>query len=388
MTADGSAVPGLGGFEEPRYGAGALTDVAPSVLASLGVPGEPNVLGLPPARRACVLLVDGLGWEQLLAARRHAPFLASLLPGEGGAGGPITASFPTTTATSLTSLGTGTEPGHHGIVGFKVAVPGSGLVLNQLTWDPSVDPEEWQPCATAYERAERAGVAAAYVGPAAFEGSGLNRAWARGGRHVGAESATDVAVHAAQALAAADRSYVVAYHSDLDSYGHLFGAGSEHWRTHLGMVDRLAERLAALLPPGSALYVTADHGMVDIDPALRIDLDAEPALQEGVRVRAGEARMRQVYTAAGAAADVRAAWSERLAGHADVLLRDEAIAAGYFGPVDDRVRPRIGDVVALARGSAALVATRSEPFESSLAGQHGSLTPAELRIPLLRAARD
>jgi hypothetical protein len=66
-----------------------------------------------------------------------------------------------------------------------------------------------------------------------------------------------------------------------------------------------------------------------------------------------------------------------------VVSRDEAIDAGWFGPVDERFRPRIGDVVAAPAGSWALVATKAEPLESSLVGMHGSLTPSDQFVPLL-----
>ena len=79
-------------------------------------------------------------------------------------------------------------------------------------------------------------------------------------------------------------------------------------------------------------------------------------------------------------------WRESLADHAWVVSRDEAIAAGWFGgAVDDRVRPRIGDVVAATKGQAALVRRTVEPMESALIGHHGSLTSAEQRVPLLLA---
>ncbi|WP_017594308.1 alkaline phosphatase family protein [Nocardiopsis potens] len=383
-----TAVPGGDApFEAPRYGAGSLADLAPSVLASLGVPGEPNALGLPPARRACVLLIDGMGWEPLLAAREHAPFLSSLI-GAPAARPPLTAAFPTTTATSLTTFGTGAAPGHHGIVGYKVVVPGTDTVLNQLRWgaEAGVEPEEWQPLTTVYQRAERAGVATGYVASAAFEGSRLTRATARGSSYLPADDLTSVAVRVSAELAARERSLVFAYHADLDSYGHLHGVGSDHWRVHLGQVDRLAEQIAGALPPDTALYITADHGMVDSDPGQRVDLEADPELRRGVRVVAGEARMRQVYTEPGAAEDVRSAWAERLGPAAAVLTREEAVAAGYYGPATDgAVRERIGDVLAVARGAAALVLPAAEPAESRLVGQHGSLTPAELSIPLLAA---
>jgi hypothetical protein len=68
-----------------------------------------------------------------------------------------------------------------------------------------------------------------------------------------------------------------------------------------------------------------------------------------------------------------------------VSSREDAVASGVFGPVDDGVVERIGDVVALARGSWALVTPRLEPGPSRLIGYHGSLTATELAIPLLVA---
>ncbi|MBB4933073.1 hypothetical protein F4561_003893 [Lipingzhangella halophila] len=370
------------GFGSPHYGAGSLAELVPSVLASLGVPNEPATLDLPPVRRACVLLVDGMGWELLAAHRFHAPFLSSLLD----TAGPITASFPTTTATSLTTLGTGLPPGHHGIVGLQVALPGTDRVMHQLRWAPDVDPETWQPRRTAYQRAEEAGVTTGYVAFGGYEGTGLSRASARGSRYVPANDITELAVKAGTALAEGDRSLVVVYHSDLDTYGHMCGVDSPYWRLHLGHVDRLAEQLATQLPPDAALYVTADHGMVDSTPASRIDVESDPELSAGVRVLAGEARVRHVHTRDGAADDVLAAWRAKLSGRAEVITRDEAVAGGLFGGVADAVLPRIGDILALARGETALVAPRAEPTQSALVGQHGSLTPEELRVPLLRAS--
>ncbi|MDA0566096.1 alkaline phosphatase family protein [Streptomonospora sp. S1-112] len=377
MTAHSAPVPDLA---VPDYTTGSLSTLAPSVLASLGVPGEPNPLGLPPVRRACVLVVDGMGWEPLVAHRAHAPFLSGLIDSAA----PITAGFPTTTATSLTSLGTGLAPGHHGIIGYQVVLPGTDRLFNHLRWRDEVDPRTWQPHATVYERAERAGVRTSYIADGAYEGSGLSVALSRGSGYVPAGNVTELAVRAGEALAAHDRVLALVYHPQLDGYGHLHGVGSAYWRAELGQVDRLAEQIAAALPPDSALYITADHGMVDAAEADRVDVESPPEFRAGVRVLAGEARVRQVYTREGAAEDTAAAWRELLGGRARVLLREEAVAEGLFGGVEDRVRPRIGDVLAVARGNTVLVAPELEPGPSLFVGHHGSLTPAELRVPLLR----
>jgi hypothetical protein len=140
------------------------------------------------------------------------------------------------------------------------------------------------------------------------------------------------------------------------------------------------------------MYVTADHGMVDVGPDDRIDADEDSSvLRDGVALLGGEARARHVYARPGAAEDVLATWREVLGERAWVLSREEAVKEGWFGPVgsavSDAMAPRIGDVVAACAGSWAVVASRAEPFESALIGMHGSLTAAEQLVPMLTPAR-
>jgi hypothetical protein len=150
----------------------------------------------------------------------------------------------------------------------------------------------------------------------------------------------------------------------------------------LQLVDRFVEQLVEWLPAGARLYVTADHGMVDISAEGRIDVDAEPSLRDGVEVMAGEARARYLYVRDGALDDVLATWRERLGSDAVVCARDEAIDAGWFGPVTDAYRARIGDVIVAALADIAVVASKRHPNEARLIGHHGSLTAAEQLVPL------
>jgi hypothetical protein len=173
------------------------------------------------------------------------------------------------------------------------------------------------------------------------------------------------------------------YTGDLDGTGHACGCTSAAWRYQLAHVDKLAEQLAGALPRGTVLHVTADHGMVDVPLQERTDADQLPQLREGVAVLGGEPRARHVYAKPGAERDALAIWQETLATSAWVVGKDEAIGAGWFGPVDSRVADRIGDVVVAARGSSAVVATVAEPRESALIGMHGSLAPSDQRVPLL-----
>ena len=364
-----------------------LADVVPSVLAAMGAAGFEACIDLPtPVRGACVLLIDGLGAELLDAHAADAPVLAGLR------GQTLQVGFPSTTAAGLAAIGTGCRSGEHGLVGYSFRLPDAG-VINALRWRPhpwgddlrdTVRPEAVQPLPTTFERAVDAGFAVSVVSGAEFARSGLTRAVLRGGDYIGVHATGELAAAVSGCIAAGGFCY--GYHADLDLVGHLHGPGSTAWRMQLRQVDRLVESVVETLPADALLAVVADHGMVAVDPTEVVDLDTTPALQTGVAAVGGEARARHVYTATGAADDVLAAWRETLADTAWVLSRDEAIAAGWFGGrVRDDVLPRIGDVVAAARGSAALMRRTAEPLESALVGHHGSLTSAEQRIPLLIA---
>jgi Type I phosphodiesterase / nucleotide pyrophosphatase len=369
----------------PRYGTASLCDVLPAIARGLGVPGCDGGLELAPADRACLFLVDGLGWELLLAHPDEAPFLTSLLPTSlGGTGEPLTAGFPSTTATSLASVGTGLHPGAHGLAGYTVLVPGTATLMNQLRWQPWTDPRAWQPHPTLFARAHAAGIATCQVSSPLFAQTPLTQVALSGGTFLGQTAGEERMDVAAERLAAGDRTLVYTYYSELDSVGHRYGVDSDAWRGQLMRVDRLAQRLAELLPPRAALYVTADHGMIDIARENHVDFDDDWELRAGVAALGGEGRARHVYAVPGAGPDVYAVWSEVLGDRMWVATRDEAIAAGWFGPyVDDRVRARIGDVVAAAHDDIAVVATRTEPKESQMVGLHGSMTPTEQLVPLL-----
>ena len=372
----------------PEYGTGALCDVIPAAVAGFAVPGMPaSGLVLEPADRVCVFLVDGLGWELLLRHAELAPFLTSLLPtSRGGTGRPLTAGFPATTATSLASIGTGLPPGTHGLAGYTTLNPDTGRLMNQLRWQPWTSPGVWQPYPTVFRLAHAAGIATCQVSSPAFGHTPLTKVALSGGTFHGRLTGEERMDLAADRLAAGDRALVYTYYSELDGMGHRHGVDSDAWRGQLVMVDTLARRLAEQLPPRTALYVTADHGMIDIpfDEESRIDFDEDWELRAGVAVLGGEARARHVYAVPGAAADVHAVWSEVLGDRMWVASRDQAVAAGWFGPRPEaRVLGRIGDVVAVARDEVAVVAARTEVSETKMVGLHGSLAPVEQLVPLL-----
>ncbi|MFG1837750.1 alkaline phosphatase family protein [Micromonospora sp. NPDC049175] len=386
MIAEADGTPAPLAVLGPDHGGGRLADVLPSALAVLGVPGAADPLGLAPTlagvRRIAVLLVDGLGWYQLPTAAPYAPTLAGLA---ATAGRPLLAGFPSTTPTSLVSLGTGVPPGAHGVLGFTVRVPGTDRVLTHTDWAGDPSPLSWQPVTTQLERARAAGVTTTVVSRPEFGGSGLTLAANRGGDFRGAAGGDAVAAAMLAALAAGvGPTLVSGYHADLDRHGHLSGVDSAPWRVAATEVDALVARLVDGLPPDAALLVTADHGQLDIPAAHRFDLDTDPRLRDGIRVVAGEARVRYLHVAPGALDDVVAAWSAVLGDAARVQTRDEVVATGWFGPVPEEHLARIGDVVVTCNDTYAVMASRTErPMASKLVAYHGSDTAAELTVPLL-----
>ncbi len=386
---------------EPEI-SGTLADVLPSVLASLvsahpGLRGaDPGSVGyaarprmsLTPARRAVVVLVDGLGDELLRRRAGHAPTLRAALP----AAYRMVCGFPSTTATSMGSFGTGLSPGAHGLVGYEVLDPERDVVVNELSWLagelPGPDPRRWQPHPTVFEQAEQCGVAVTRIGPGFFHGSGLTEAALRGGRFRGASALSARVELAVEAVRESPAGLVYLYWGDLDKVGHLHGAGSGEWTEQLEGIDAEIGRLVQRVPADTAVYLTADHGMVDVPFDDRIDLADEPSLLAGVRHVGGEPRSVQLYCQPGAAAEVVAAWTERLGSAAQVWHRDAATAAGLFGPpaeVAERVRPRIGDVVVTMTDRLAVVdSTRMRPELLALLGLHGSTSLDETAIPLLQ----
>ena len=365
----------------PRWGESTLADLLPSIAAHLGHPdaGAP-VIDLPQANRYVLVLVDGLGYDILKQGLSIAPYFASLF----GDAATLTATVPSTTATSLTSLGTGVTPAEHGIVGYSFRDPETGAVFNSLAWNTPTAPETLQCCPTWFERLTEAGHASHAVVPIRFDGSGLTRSALRGQVVSGLEredDEEDLIARAVEASRAGEKSLVYVYERMLDHTAHAHGVDHEFWRTQLMRIDDLVERLREALDDEVVLLVTGDHGMVDVPQDRRIIVEDEAELMVGVDQFGGEGRFRQLYTAD--AEGVAQRWRKVLGDRAWVRTREEAVAQGWFGaePLPG-ISERIGDVVAAMRDDWAVMSL-ALPGELGLVGMHGSLTRAEMVIPLL-----
>lgn len=353
-----------------------LADVLPNCLDALQ--GRRGALGLAPVTHAIVLLVDGLGASALAAHRGHARTLAARLD----AGPVIAAGFPSTTASAIATLTTGAGSGAHGMVGYRVLDPERDVVMNELTGDPAVDPARWQRMPTLFERAASEGVRSVAIGSPRHADSWFTRAVLRGADYVGEVSVEDRFAAARRELDRPGPSLVYLYISELDVEAHARGLDSERWIEALEALDAAVGSLVAALGSGHGLLVTADHGMIDVPAGAQVIV--APELLTGVRAVAGEPRCLQLHVAPGVdPQEVAARWRAAEPARAWVATRAEAVAAGWFGDVDTAVAPRIGDVLVAARKRHAFYLDEQDTGRRMI-GQHGSLTPDEREVPLLR----
>lgn len=355
-----------------------LTDVLPNSIAAL----EGRSPRLPAVRSVIVFVVDGLGARSLAEHPGYARFLATRATRRSVA----TTVFPSTTAAALTSLLTGQDVGAHGIVGYRALDPTAGEVRNQLTdWGPgALDPFTWP---RAEPLTARRPPRSFVVSRPEYADSGFTIATLRGAE-VHGERDLDARVRLAIHLArSTDGALVYLYAPELDTAGHRHGVASAEWTTSLEAVDAAARRLHEAAGVDTGVLLTADHGMVDVPAHRHILLDHGDARLDAVRLLGGEPRMLHLYAVPGRAGELRDAW----AGEQDrswVLTRQEAIDAGLFGEsVGAEVRERIGDVLVAARARVAYYDARiAEPSARQMIGQHGSLTPEERIVPLIRLA--
>ncbi len=358
----------------------------PSIFSSLGLTTAQDSIncGESPTGREILFLVDGLGADVLTQFADAAPTLARMQ-----SRGSVTTSFPSTTATSLATLTTGEMPGAHGMLGYTVQVPRSGgRILNTLKWDERVDPVMWQPVPTLFERAVAAGITTTHVAAKRYENTGFTRAVFRGAHYKGANIAPDLISETISALSQSP-SFVYLYVNDLDSAGHSDGVGSDKWLAALGAVDQLAADLIAKVPTGTRIWLTADHGMINVGE--KIILGQENDLLKDIAVIAGEPRARHLYLSAAnpnSASEVVSRWESALGSKVRMHTRQSAIDAGLFGSkVSLDASERAGDVIAIAQENIVLLDPERSDKEGAMIGHHGGDSAIESSVPLLTAQK-
>ena len=359
-----------------------LSQITPSLFASLGLESAVDHLGvgISPNGRELLFLIDGFGFDTLSKYADVMPTMSRMFNH-----GTIKTAFPSTTATSLATLTTGELPGVHGMLGYTVQVPRSGgRLLNALKWDERVDPENWQPVETLFQRATKVGITVTHVAAKRYENSGFTRAVFRGAQYKGANVVTDLVSETKQALQKTP-SFVYLYVNDLDNAGHSDGVGSDKWIAALSSIDQMVSSLMKEVPKGTRMWVTSDHGMINVEEKIIIGQD-NPLLT-GVSVIAGEPRARHIYLSEDspqAREDAASLWQQYLQEKALVLTREQAVSTNLFGAdMSPDALDRMGEVIAIARGGLVLLDADRADKEGAMVGHHGGDSEIESQVGLL-----
>jgi predicted AlkP superfamily pyrophosphatase or phosphodiesterase len=356
----------------PAYGGACLDAVVPAILERRFE--QPLWMPAPvvDARQVVLLTLDGLGWDQLQARAGLAPTLSGMV------GGAITTVAPSTTATALTSLTTGEPPARHGVVGYRLRVGGSD-VLNVLRWRvPSGDAREVVPPGQFQSIEPFDGIRPPVVTRAEFGETGFTGAHLAGVRLFGWRMPSTLVSHV-RTLVEDDEPFVYAYYDGIDKVAHEHGIGAAY-DEELRATDRLVADVAGVLRPGAALVVTSDHGQVDVGDDV---VALAPEVMEQVSLLSGEGRFRWLHARPGMQERLAATARELYSGQAWVRTRDEAVEEGWFGgKLSDDVAARLGDVV-IAPFEPVAFLDPADIGEVTLRSRHGSLTAAEMWVPLL-----
>lgn len=354
-----------------------LAGLSQSIFHALGLHETTNYLALDESRKIALVLIDGLGFNSLKKYQSKFPIFGVFTEHA-----PLTSDFPSTTATNLISLGTGVNPGLHGMLGYTTRVPRSGepgRLLNALKWDERVDPLSWQKVPTLYERAMSEGLSVSHIAEKRYEGSGFTRAGMRGASYLGANYIPDMVDKAASAHAS-DGSFTYLYLNAVDAAGHSDGVGSEKWLTALESVAQLLTGLAERLPADTQIYLTADHGMLNVGE--KVILGEGNTLLDQVTLIGGEARARHIYLREGSEKDVVAQWREHFGEQVDIFTKSDAHE--LFGrDISEDSLDRMGDLIAVPRNELVLLDPAIASKETKMVGHHGGFTPDEVLIPLL-----
>jgi hypothetical protein len=352
-----------------------LADLSQSVFSSLGLTGVTNYLEIPSSLgREVLFLLDGFGSFIFEDFKNEIPAIMASQSYRD-----LQSHFPSTTVTNLSSLGTGSYPDQHGMVGYTMRIPfaqpQTPQLLNGLKWDQRIDPLTWQRIPTLFERGLNQGISVNHIAARRYEGSGFTRAALRGARYCGAHNDEEI-IDALKAALASERSFTYLYLNDVDDAGHGAGIGSEKWIQALRRVDNLFEKIMKSIPAGTRIWLTADHGMINVGK--KITLGEGNNLLQGIELLGGEPRARHLYIKPEDVDQVKQRWFDFFGDRIELFTPVQ----GFGEEMSASIAARVGDLIAVPKDKSVLIEPERKNLQSQMVGHHGGVSEDELAIPL------
>jgi hypothetical protein len=361
-----------------------LADVLPSCLSALGFSSKNGAISLPQTEAIVLVLVDGLGVYNIDRAKAYMRFIA----GAQSASQPISTVFPSTTASALASLATGTQPSVHGILGYRIWDADRSEHVNQLSGvTANAVATGWLGAESLFTTLTTTPDRVCVIGHPRFAHSELTEMLYWDVTYIGSATIGDRFERASAALHAGKRGLFFVYISDLDEAAHSTGCYSSTWLARAEELDSHLKRFVSDVSDSATVILTADHGVIDVMPSEHINFGMGPEMAF-VESIGGEPRCLQLkLTDVTKLAEVAVAWRDQYTDVADILTREDIDARFYGGSLKRAPRhisDRAGELYIVAKQGYVFYDGREpQSTNRSMIGQHGGPTDEEMNIPLL-----
>lgn len=352
---------------------GNIRHVLPAAFAS--VRGQTNQFKLAPVSHAIVIMVDGLGFENLRQSKGVAKTLAAAMTDVPE----LFCGFPSSTVASIASLGTGKPPSEHGLFGYRIFDRTAEAEHNLLS---GMDKYTILDYLTANPLSETN--ALNVVTLVDYVDSGFTRATMHGALHF-SEPSMQSRFEKAADLSKTELGVTYLYVPELDQTAHAVGWTSETWRELLAELETNVLKLLSQVGSSVGVLLIADHGVIDVLPANHLHLDEVLATDE-LSSLGGDPRASYLYFAdVTAVSDAMRRLSNWIDGRGEVFTFDEAVASGLFTEPLVAETELLPDLIVLpAEGFACYHRGISKPSSMRMVAQHGGLSFAETALPFLR----
>lgn len=398
-------------FCKPLYGSYCFSRITATIehlLTGKKLPTLPKdcfAMDDKPYDMVVLLLIDGFGWTFFEKCYEKYPFLSRFV--NEGIASKITSQFPSTTAAHITTINTGEEVGQTGVYEWFHYEPKVDRMIAPLLFSMAGDkalgtlektgiaPRQIYPTKTFYQKLKKNKIDSYLVQQESIVNSHYSRTLGLGSHPISYfqfEEGLKTVAEAANSPGS-HPSYFCVYFSDVDSMGHRHGVESKEFAEAIdGCMKALETHFWQKMKHSSkkiACLLTADHGMVSVDPQTTIYLNKElPALSKMIKtngkgqllVPAGSCRDLFLHIQKDKISEAHSLLSKHLEGKAECYLVQDLIQEGFFGskPVSELFRQRVGDICILPYEKESVWWYEKGRFEQHFYAAHGGLTRKEM----------
>lgn len=346
-------------------------------------------------RKICLMILDGFGVSTLQHYRDTLPFLIDRHVTT------VSSVYPCTTASALISLYSGDFPITHGYIGWTQYFPEINRYIEVLphtdfmTGQP-VDPAVFDANVTLNpnsifkllsQKSPQVGRYA--IGPSVYKASSFTRQMLGNADYLGYETPDQMLAHLSDILTRNEDWLATCYCPFPDSLCHDFGIGAEPVHQFFAWLNSALETLTLQLPKDAAIFITADHGMIDIQNYEQLDQQPE-VIKSLKRFQYPEPRFSSFHLAESAEAFYR--WQNEHKDNFLFLNRSEFMDSGLLGigPTHPYIPIFLGDVMMMATSDIGIKTHVPDNPEANkhLKAHHAGLTPNEMQVPVIVLTRD